>query len=84
VPGPAAPAAAPSVAFIPALTVSIKTPLISAGEYGDMRSARGGCGAGGMGRRRLPCILALDCVAGVGALDFDFTGLEVDVDVTFV
>lgn len=40
---------APSCALIPALIVSISTPVGSSGEYGDTRLASGGSGAGGWG-----------------------------------
>ena len=52
-PGPA-PIAEFSVAFIPALTVSIKTPVEIAGEYVDTRLPKGGWGSGGTGNRRPP------------------------------
>lgn len=53
---PGGPGAAPilalaSCAFIPALTVSISTPELMAGEYGETRLAKGGSGSGGMGKR---------------------------------
>lgn len=55
-----------SAGFIPALTVSTRTPVEIVGEYGDTRLAKGGRGSGGMGSRRPP--ICLGCVA-VG--DFD-------------
>lgn len=54
-PAPGAPAptaAGPSVAFIPAFTVSIRTPVEIAGEYCETRLAKGGCGSGGTGSCR--------------------------------
>lgn len=64
---PGEPATGFSVAFIPAFTVSMRTPAEIAGEYGDTRLARGGCGSGGIGRRRPPV-----CLDGRAAGDFDF------------
>jgi len=61
-----------SVAFIPALTVSMRTPVERAGEYGDTREAKGGRGSGGTGSRR-PLIFFLGGGAGAAAIgDLDF------------
>lgn len=67
IPGPPGPPTGFSAAFMPAFTVSISTPVEIAGEYGDTRFARGGCGSGGIGRRRPPT-----CLDGRAAGDFDF------------
>lgn len=58
-----------SVAFIPALTVSIRTPVERAGEYGDTREAKDGRGSGGTGSLRPPNFL-LGWAAAIGDLDF--------------
>lgn len=68
---PGVPGAAPgnglaSWAFIPAFTVSIRTPVEIAGEYGDSRFASAGWGSGGMGNR-LPPDFGVCVVVG----DFD-------------
>lgn len=60
-----------SVAFIPALTVSMSTPVEIAGEYCEIRLDRGGRGSGGTGTRRLP--VCLGCGAA-GDLDFVCAG----------
>ena len=69
---------------MPALTASINTPLGTAGEYEDSRFARDGCGVGGMGRRRLPCVLVLGADAGVDVLTLALAALEVEAGVAFV
>lgn len=66
----------PSCAFIPALTASIKTPVDSAGEYGDTLVAKGNSGSGGMGRRRrrLGSESFCGCSGTLGDLDLDNSG----------
>lgn len=66
----AAPAPAPSVAFIPAFTVSTSTPLLSAGEYGLTLLAKGGKGSGGIGNRRRPVCLPSSVVVEGAVLCF--------------
>ena len=58
-----------SVVFIPAFTVSTKTPVLIAGEYGDTRLANGGSGSGGIGNWRPP-----DFFGGSGSGDLVFAG----------
>lgn len=70
-PAPATPGAAPS-AFIPAFTVSTRTPEGKAGEYMDMRLAGEGKGSGGLGRGRLVCF------GGARSLDFGTDAEDLD------
>lgn len=72
---PAPPGTAPalSCALIPAFTVSISTPVATAGEYADTRVVSGGCGSGGTARRRPLRLFAVtgDLLAfGAGCLPF--------------
>ncbi len=68
-PGAAPGGGVASCAFIPAFTVSIKTPVDIAGEYWETRLASGGWGSGGIGGRRPPRL-----VVGWGDLDFVVAG----------
>ena len=70
VPGPP-PMAEFSTAFMPALTVSIRTPVEMAGEYGGSRLPRDGWGSGGTGNRRPPRCW---CWGAAGDLDFIAAG----------
>ncbi len=61
---------------MPALTASIKTPVESAGEYGDTLVAKGSSGSGGIGRRRrrLGSVSFCGCSGTLGDLDLDSSG----------